>query len=81
MMNFLPYMKAARPVVLEPVNGSRIISPSLVLARTIRFSRSRDFWVGCLPKVFSSGFGVLMAHITICGIVSQMFSKNTRTVA
>jgi len=58
-------MKAARPVVLLPVNGSNMRSSSHVLARTIRLSRSRDFWVGCLPKVFSSGFGVLMAQTEI----------------
>ncbi len=44
---------AAMPVVLEPVNGSKIHALNLVEARIMRVKTASGFCVGCLPQFFS----------------------------
>ena len=43
------------PVVLLPVNGSRIHAPGEVEAWMARATTLRGFCVGCLPQDFSHG--------------------------
>ena len=52
----------ARIVVPLPENGSRIVSPSLVVAWRMRSSSAMGFCVGCLPKRFSHFSGGLIGQ-------------------
>jgi len=70
--NLLFNKLAAIPVVLAPVNGSKIHAPDSVEARIIRVKTESGFCVGYLPRKFQN----LMPKI--CVKQDLILSKNDR---